>query len=658
MPDNQQDNKPAEVPQDSGPSISFLSFADNRIPTFKEVSSKDWVLFGEDNLFPDHLLYLYNKSSNHGAIVEGKTIYIIGKGIADNKIVNDDGETINKVLERFCKDIEIFGGGYLEFVWKANKKTASVKHIPFQSIRKGKDGKKYYYSVNWKTKKKKDDIREIDPFNPNKKTGTQLFAYSEYRPGAGAYPLPGYFAALNDIETDVEISKYNLSIIKNGMFSSKMISFFNGDPGEEGKKKLEKAFKSKFTGSENSGNFMLTFNKNAETAPQVDDLSTTDLDKLFDQLNKTTQAEIFSGHTVTSPMLFGIMEPGKLGGRNELQDAYEIFKNTYINKKQMAIEEIISAIAPYVGIEPGSQLSPVDPIGILLNPIDFKEILPKSWIYEKLGIDPEDYPDDNVSGTTRAVATTLVNDNLKNLTGRQTQNIERIIRRYKTGKISKPMAETLLKSGLGLTETEITTFLDFAAIEVEEEVCEMFETIGTSREEFTVVKSKEYKQQKMLFAEIAGSDAAIVDLIRKDKRITADVIAKVIKEPVEYVEGRIRALVEKKVLTTKSETLGVDTIIEHAVNNETIDVMEPPETASVSVKYSYEPKPGLEPIIETTRPFCKKLINLDRMYSRAEIESISQRVGYSVFDRKGGFWGKKEECRHRWVANVVIKKNK
>jgi hypothetical protein len=61
-------------------------------------------------------------------------------------------------------------------------------------------------------------------------------------------------------------------------------------------------------------------------------------------------------------------------------------------------------------------------------------------------------------------------------------------------------------------------------------------------------------------------------------------------------------------------------------------------------------------MIKTSRPFCIRLIELDRLYTRGEIESISQRVGFSVWDRKGGFWGDKEECRHRWVSNIVIKK--
>lgn len=635
--------------------IIFLGFADNRVPEFREVKSKDWIMFGEDNLFPDHLLYLFNKSSNHNAIVLGKVTYILGKGLAINPPVNS-GETINKVLKKADIDIELFGGMYLQFNWKIGGKP-DIIHVPFQNIRKAKDRDGYYYCKNWNWKKGvKVEPVYIPPFDPTNKQGSQLFCYKEYRPGCDIYPLPGYFGALNDIETDVEISKYNLSVIKNGMFSSKMIVFNNGTPTNEQKRELEKSFKNKFAGSENSGNFMLVFNEDPAKAPIVNDLSTTDLDKLFDQLNKTTQAEIFSGHQVTSPMLFGIMEPGKLGGRNEIQDSYEIFKNTYINDKQMALEEIIDFLAPYIGVPVGQKLQPVDPIGVILNPVDFKDSLPKQWVLEKLGIDIEDYPEINVSGTPQMQGT---NENLKNLSGRQTQNIERIIRKYKSGRIPKAMAETMLKSGLGLNDNEVSTFLNFAEIEQEDDVAEMFSAIGQSKQEFTIIKQKhKFDTEEMLFKDINENDSNIVNLIGKDKRITPAVIAKVLHEDVDYVNARIRSLTESGILTKSTQTIGVDTIIEHTINPEQIDRRPPPETADVYIRYSYEPKPGLEPIIETTRPFCKRLIELDRLYTRAEIESISQRVGFSVWDRKGGFWGDKHECRHRWISNIVVKKKK
>lgn len=656
-----------EVAKFKEPNIIFLGFADNRIPEFKEVNSKDWILFGNDNLFPDQLLYLYNKSSNHNAIVNGKVTYIIGKGIpVDNpalKSVNRNGENFNKVLKKCCTDIELFGGFYLQVVWKLNG-TPEIFHQPFETIRKAKDKPGYWHCKKWNWKTKVDPTY-IPPFDINNRQAAQIFSYKEYRPGCDTYPLPGYFGALNDIETDVEISIYNLSVIKNGQFSGKLISFFNGIPEEGAKKALEKKWIDKFNGSGNAGKTMLAFNNGTDKEPVVTDLSTTDLDKLFDLLNKTVQAEIFSGHQVTSPMLFGIMEPGKLGGRNELQDAYEIFKNTYINDKQMALEEVVDFILPLLGVQEKLKFIPVEPLSVLLNPVDFKESLPKEWVFEKLGIDITKYPS-AIQPTQPGIIpnTEMVNDNVKNLTGRQHQQLLRIIRQYSKGQITKEVATTLLKTGLGVQDSDISSLLgideSFSAVELEEQVvAEMFADIGEKKEYFTIVKSQKFSEaEEMLFADIKGSDSAIIDLIRKDKKITPKIIGQTIKESEAYVKSRIEALTKSGVITSKQTTIGIDTIIEHAVNPEQIDTQTRPETVNVYIKYSYEPRPGLKPIIATSRPFCIRMIELDRLYTRSEIESISQRVGYSVFDRKGGFWGDDPECRHRWMRNVVIKKNK
>jgi len=81
------------------------------------------------------------------------------------------------------------------------------------------------------------------------------------------------------------------------------------------------------------------------------------------------------------------------------------------------------------------------------------------------------------------------------------------------------------------------------------------------------------------------------------------------------------------------------------------------EKTEISVKYSYEwnedvPEEERDTIGHPSRPFCKKLIELNRLYTRADIERISERLGYSVWDRKGG-----DGCRHRWVSEIVVKKS-
>jgi len=66
------------------------------------------------------------------------------------------------------------------------------------------------------------------------------------------------------------------------------------------------------------------------------------------------------------------------------------------------------------------------------------------------------------------------------------------------------------------------------------------------------------------------------------------------------------------------------------------------------------------PLITTSRPFCKYLLEANKFYTRSDIEQMSARLGYSVWDRRGGWWndnGKiSESCRHRWVSNIVKRK--
>ncbi len=638
--------------------IIYLGFADNKVPEFKEVKSKEYILFGSDNKFPAHLLYLYNKSSNHSAIIGGKAKYIFGKGlpIEGTKLtkVNRRNESLNNILIKVISDIEVFGGFYLEVIWNKLGSGFEVFHMPFNCLRRSKDELGWFYKKDWTDYKEKEKF--IPDYDSEKKTGAQIFAYKEYRVGNDIYALPGYMAALNDIETDVEISKYNLSTIKNGMFGGKMVTFFNGEPSTEAKADIEKGWKKKFGGSENSGTTMFVFNSNGQQAPTVQDLSSTDLDKLFDQLNKTTQSEIFTGHEVTSSTLFGVKTEGGLGDRAEIETAYEVFKNTYINNKQEAVENAISFIYPYFGATK-LKLIPVDPLGFKISDEKMLEIMPKEWVYEKLGVDINKYPSINTTGVTEQG---MVNEHLKNLTGKQNQALQRIIRQYNKEQITRDQAANMLRNSLAMDEDSINIWLgteQFDSDYTEDEVAMMFEAIGEQKDNYTFVKSTPYTfSVHEEFLDIKQTDSEILDLIRKDKRITSEVIAETLNLDKNYITARIKYLEGNGVLIPSREIIGSDTIIERSINNENIDTRATPETMDVYVKYSYEPRTGLKPLIETSRPFCRKLISLNKLYTRAEIQSISQRVGYSVWDRQGGWWGREPHCRHEWKRHIVLKK--
>ncbi len=702
--------------------VSFIKFADVKVPVMKEVPNKGWVSFGEDNKFPDMLLTMFNKSSKHNGIVLGKVNYIEGKGF-EQKVNANKYEVIDELLKKVTIDIEVFGGCYIEIQYNEIGKIAALYHVPYNKVRSNKDNTQFFIK-DWSSYKRNDEPKVFPAYNKNLepkllKNQTQILYYKEYRPGVETYTYPGYMGALNAIQTDIEVSKYHLSTITNGMFASKMISFFEGIPTEEEKREIEKGFKNKFTGSENAGNIVLNFGKDPGKRPQLDDLSSTDLDKHFDVLSKSIQEEIFAGHQVVSPMLMGIRVEGSLGGRSEMRDAYEIFKLTYVSDKQQALEILFSELYGYE-----MKIIPLEAIGIDFSEGIISQNMTKDEIREKLGLQKIEVEiqsesqvvSDNINalsplvankvleamtpneirglvglgpavgmpsmpgetavpgqpsvpGATSPEQTMQINDNLKNLTGRQWQNLTRIIRKFEKGDITQEQAKLLLKSSLGLTDEEINVMLsidnegmEFSAQEKDELLIAEFASCGEIKDNYVIVKSMPYKFGSKEDFDLVQIEVNILDLIKKDKNITPEIIAEVLKMDIDFIKAIIKRLLSEGKIDTKTTKIGDDNIVSRNLTkplSEQTDIK--PDTMAFKILYTYEVKPGLGPaIIDTSRDFCIRMVSLSqtKMWSRADIEAMSRRMGYSVWDRKGGWYGKSKECRHQWVKNIVMLKDK
>jgi DNA-binding Lrp family transcriptional regulator len=648
--------------------VSFIKFADVKVPVMKEMPNKGWVMFGEDNKFPNMLLTMFNKSSKHNGIVLGKVNYIVGKGF-DNVTQANAYENSNEILKKLCLDIEVFGGCYIEVQYNELGKIGAYYHVPYHKVRSNKDNTQFFVK-DWESYKKNDEPKVFLAYNPNQdvkmlRNQTQILYYKEYRPGVETYSYPGYMGALNAIQTDIEISKYHLSTITNGMFASKMISFFEGIPSEEEKREIEKGFKSKFTGSENAGNIVLNFGKDPAKRPQLDDLSSTELDKHFDILAKSIQQELFAGHQVVSPMLFGIRVEGQLGGRSEIREAYEIFKATYANDKQQALELLFKEIT---GVD--VKIVPVEPIGFEFSEQTLLQIAPKKWLLEKVGIDPNQYPEIAPSNAPSNAPST-VNENLKNLTGRQWQSLTRIIRKFEKGEISQEQAKLLLKSSLGLNDDEVNTMLsidnamEFSAQEKDELLLAEFAKCGVNKSDYLIVKTLPAKFTSQEFNEVNQLEANVLDLLRKDKRITPEIIAETLDIEVDSAKQIIKRLTDEGRISVKVVRVGIDEVTERTLTEPlSKQTDKTPETLNFKIFYEYTWKPGFTDADNSTRRnFCARLQDLGKLWSRAEIETMSRRMGYSVWDRKGGWYtepdgSRSKECRHRWVRQIVMKKNK
>jgi hypothetical protein len=651
--------------------LVILTFAEAKQPEYREKKGVGYIEFGDKNDYPNYLLSLYNKSAKHNAIVKGKVNYITGNGWAAKEDDVKAEEFINKanpyesltdVTRKVSIDIEVFGGAYLEIVWsKIGGQIASISHIDYTKVRSNKDNTQYWIK-DWNDRKAEAEV--VLGYNKDLREGKQILYIKEYRPGLDTYALPGYIGALNYIESDVEVSKHVLGNAQTGFSASKLITLPNGEPTPDEKRNIERRFTERFSGSDGK-KFILSFVQDIAKKPAVDDLGASDLTKEdFGRVDTMIQQNIFAGHQITTPSLFGILVEGSLGTRSEIRDGYEVFKNTYVNDKQQYLEGIFNSLAEINGVTTELYIKPVEPINFEFSESVISQFAPKEWILEKIGVDMTKYQTP-VEPTQQG----LINEHLKGMKGREWQNFQRIIRKYNKGEITREQAIQMLKSGYGLDDEAINTWLGDETYEQRfsdvDSVISMFDEYGEKAENFSVLATRQVfsvDEEMQMFAEVVDDtlDKKILSVIATNKNIVAEDIAKALKEDVVVIQERINKLIELEYLKINAKT-GLPTLLKPLS-----EIIDKPIKRTFLIRYAYEWKPEVsygerDSNAHPSRPFCQRVMGLDKFWSRTEIETLSRRLGYSVFDRGGGWWTMPNgihspSCRHRWVSKVVVKK--
>ena len=656
-----------------------VKFAKAEQPKFEERKGQGYIQYGANNDYPDYLLNLYKESSKHGAIIKGKSNYIYGKGFNFPKdlMANTQGETFNNIFKKAVKDDELFSGYYLQIIYNLEGKIKDVYHLDFKKVRTNKEQNCFYVKNDWQDNREKARAYPAFSGTYNKDNPSQVLFVKQYNPGDEIYPTPNYYQALNYIESDVQVSRHILGNAKDGFVATTAINLNNGEPNEEQKEQVEKDIKKKFTGSEGD-RVLLFFNKSKDTAAEVIPLSQTMLTKEdFTNINNLIQQEIFAGHQITSPMLFGIKTEGQLGGSSEIRDSYEIFNNTYVNERQQQHEEVFNKLLSFKGINGDYKITPVEPLGFNLRDELLFDVMPREYFLDKLGVDQKYYtlPSVRSTGALPIIDNTTdisgnplapVNENLAGMSGRKFQQLERIVRKYKSGKITRLAAAMMLKNSFGISDDEVGLFLDDnssdAQFSMEDEIdfalLEQFAQFGEDKNSFEELSRKDAIQSEYFadVQELSQLESNILNLIKKDKRITTEILASTLKVEKAVIAKALSSMEDSGIFTVSNVKQGEDIIVERTATNIKIEAPKP-TTTEILLRYSYD-----GPQDDKNRPFCAKLMELNRLYSRADIETISERLGYSVWDRRGGWFTQPDGthrpfCRHQWFALTVVRKN-
>lgn len=648
-----------------------IQFDQAQQPRFEEKKGKNYVEFGAKNNYPNYLIELFGESPKHGAIVKGKVNYIFGKGFEGvEQKANTQGETWNQIMKRAILDDELQGGYYLQIIYNTLGKIKDVFHIEFQKVRASKDLSTFYVKNDWTASDFKEKAREYPAFNLNDPTGTQILFVKQYNPKSDVYPLPSYFQGLNYIESDIQVSRHILGNAKHNFVATKLINFNNGLPQEEEQEEVESDLKRKFA-NHDGDRVVIAFNPSRENAVDIVDLGETSLTKEdFTNVNNLIQQEIFSCHQVTSPMLFGIKTEGQLGGRSEIRDAYQIFQNTYVNERQQEHEQVFTKLMNLAGIEGEFKIVPVEPLSFEFSEAVMSANMTRDEIREKLGLQSSVV---DASGTP-VTQEVKANATITNLSGRQHQNVMRIVRQFGSGKINKAQAALMLKSGFGFTDADVDTFLGidddpateqaFASMQDDLLVNE-FAACGDNVDDFEVVETHEAKgYEAFADEEINTLKANVLDLISKDKRITPEVLGKVLNKSVEQIDQTIEALKTEGYLTQIGTEVSILNPTYVPIVRELVEPLSKiaggnkTTKTEVLLRYTYS-----GPEDSKNRPFCARMLQLakTKLWSRADIENISERLGYSVWDRRGGWFTEpngnhRPYCRHRWQVKIVTRK--
>lgn len=352
---------------------AFISFAalgqyveENIVsPREKRHLNRDFIEWGDGNLYPEYLLDLYNSVSTLRSIINGNVDYITGDdvtieplrdGLQDN-VVNTRGDLIAEQVKDIAKDYEMYGGFALQVIRGRDGKPSEIYHIDMRYLRMNKECDVFYYCEDWSKRGKRDVIvypkfmTNLD-WNSLEDDKKELHASSIVfvkNVRTQTYPAPLYAASVKACEIERCVDDYHLNAINNGFVASVVINFNNGQPESKIMEEIEDNFTEKFSGHENAGRLCFSWNKDKEHATTIDTLSVEDFGEKYQSLAKHSRQQIFTAFRA-NPNLFGIPTESLGFSQEEYESAFRLYNRTQIRPVQRLIADTYDKIYQKKGV--------------------------------------------------------------------------------------------------------------------------------------------------------------------------------------------------------------------------------------------------------------------------------------------------------------------
>lgn len=347
-----------ETKESKGVAISFAAidpYIRKAIPSpVEKNTTRGWVEWGERNAFPNYLLELRKTTPTLRSIICGTVDFVTGDDITilplpstayQPGVMNTRGDTIRGQVHDIGFDIFTYGGFALQVVRSYTGNVVEVYYVDLRFIRCNKENSVFYYSEEWeKSTRKVVEYPAFYPFTPEswaalepkereRHASSILYVKNE---SSQVYPFPVYGAALKDCETERSIADFHLNAIENSFTSSMVINFNNGAPSDGIRKEIERSVNEKFSGHQNAGRIVISWNSDAAHRTTFDTPKVEDFGARYEALSKWCRQQLFTAFRA-NPNLFGIPTESLGFSQEEYESAFRLYNRTCVRPVQTLI---------------------------------------------------------------------------------------------------------------------------------------------------------------------------------------------------------------------------------------------------------------------------------------------------------------------------------
>lgn len=341
--------------------LHFLNLSSYSQPEIKESKRHEWVEYGEDNDYFQYLIDRYTNSTTNNAIINSCTRLIYGRGLSATDASRKPNEYAQMMalfskdcVRHLVSDLKMLGQCAVQLIYTADrKKIKGVYHVPIQLLRAEKCNEKgeveaYYFSDNWEDTKKFPPKR-IPAFGYSKEP-IEIMYIRPYSVGMKYYSYVDYHGALPYAQLEENISEYLINEVNCGFSGRAVINFNNGVPSEEQQTMIKNKVLSQLTGTQGE-KVIVAFNNNADSKTTVDSMPVNDAPDLYSTLSEEAMRKIMLGHSVTSPLLFGVANSnGFSSNSDELESSFVLFNNMVIKPIQEILLDAFEEILAFNGV--------------------------------------------------------------------------------------------------------------------------------------------------------------------------------------------------------------------------------------------------------------------------------------------------------------------